>query len=169
MHCDRNSSFWLTKIFLLQNCQNCFLRLQVSTLIKKLFEKPFVVFFPDSEQSIFWLSAKILQTGCRNCFVRVQKTLWRCGIFLLFCFWCKFRFWANFFLTFGTNFSVKLSKLLSLCFDEHFDGKCFFLKFFFILFSDFERNNFWSRVEISKKASHNCILRVQKIFWGNRL
>ena len=44
----------------------------------------------------------------------------------MFCFWCKFRFWANFFLTIGTNFSVKLSKLLSLCFDEHFDGKCFF-------------------------------------------
>ena len=77
----RNSSFWLMTIFLLQNCQNWFLRIHGNTLIKKLFEKPFVVFFPDSEQSIFWLSAKTLQRGCPNCFVRVQKTFSRCGFF----------------------------------------------------------------------------------------
>ena len=55
-----------------------------------------------------------------------RKLLEDAGFFKLFCFRCKFRFWANFFLIFGTNFSVKLSKLLSLCFDEHFDGKCIF-------------------------------------------
>ena len=57
-----------------------------------------------------------------------------------------------------------MSKLLSLCFDEHLEGKCFFKKLF-ILSSDFERNNFWIRVEISEKASQNCILRVQKTFF----
>ena len=47
--------------------------------------------------------------------------------------------------------------------------KAFFLMFFVNLSSDFERNLFWIRVEISEKASQNCVLRVQKTFWGNRL
>ena len=126
------------------------------------------LFFPDHEQFISWLSAKTLQRGCPNCFVRVQKIFSRCGFFQLFCFWSKFDIWAIFFLTCGTNFSVKLSKLLSPCLDEHFDGKHFFGKFA-NLSLDFERNIFWTWVKITQKSSQKLILRVQKTFWWNWL
>ena len=76
--------------------------------------------------------------------------------------------WAYYFLNFGTNVSVNLWKLLPTPSDKHFDGKCLFKIFFFILSSNFERNNFWIRVEISEKASQNCILRVQKTFFRKR-
>ena len=134
-----------------------------NTLIKKIFLKNTSSFFPDHEQFISWLSAKILQRGCPNCFVRVQKTFSRCGFFQLFCFWRKFDFWSIFFQTCGTNFSVKLSKLLSPCLDEHFDGKHFFGKFF-NLSLDFERNIFWTWVKISQKSSLNVSCVFRKIF-----
>ena len=144
----------------------------LSTTSGEHFDKTFFKnpssFFQDREKFIFWLSAKILQRGCPNCFVRVQKTFWRCGFLELFCFWCKFRFWAIFFLLFGRHFSVKLSKLLSPCLDKHFDGIDFFGKFF-NLSSDFERNIFWTWLKTSQKSIQKPILRVLKTFWGNWL
>ena len=41
----RSSRFWLTTIFLLQNCQNCFLWLQGNTLISKISWKTLLRFF----------------------------------------------------------------------------------------------------------------------------
>ena len=160
--------FWLMTILSLQNFQKCFLRLQGNTLIKKNFLKNTSSFFPDREQFISWFAAKTLRRSCPNCFVRVQKTFSRCGLFQLFCFWRKFGFWANFFLTCGTNFSVKLSKLLSPYSDDYYDRKHFFGKFF-NLSSDFERNIFWTWVKFSQKSSQKRILRVQKSFWRNWL
>ena len=125
-------------------------------------------FFPDHEQFISWLSAKTLRRGCPNCLVRVHKTFSRCRFFQMFCLWRKFGFWAKFFRTSGTNFSVKMSKLLSPCLDEHFDGKHFFVKFF-NLSSEFDRNILWIWVKSSQKSSQKRILRVQKTIWRNWL
>ena len=134
---------------------------------KKRFLKNFSSFF-SGQWAIYFLTFGKNSTEVVETLLYVFRKLFEdADFFNCFDFWCEIRFWANFFLTFGTIFSVKLSKLLSL-FRRTLWRKVFFLKFFFILFSDFERNIFWIRVEISEKACQNCILRVQKTFWGNR-
>ena len=118
---------------------------------KKFLSKNTFSFFPDREPFLFWLLAKHLQRACPNSFLRVQKPF-EYADFFTFCFWSVFRFWANFSLTFRTNFSVKLSKLLSPCLDEHFDGKIFFGKLFNSS-SDSDRNKFCPSVKSSQKDS----------------
>ena len=163
----RNSFFWLMTIFLLQNCQNCFLRLQRNTLIKNFFWKTLPHFFRTVSISFSDFRQNFYR-GLSKLFSTCSEILLKMRIFSMFCFWSIFRFWANFSLTFGTNLFVRLSKLLSPCLDEHFDGKFFFGKFF-NLSSDFERIIFWTWVTVSQKSSQKRILRVQKTFWGNWL
>ena len=166
LHCGRNSSFWLTTVFLLQICQNCILRLQVSILIKKDFEKLFLVFFrtvsnlfSDFRQNIYRQVVETVLYVFRNLFEYAD-------FFNCFVFGANLDFEQIFFLTCGTNFSVKLSKLLSPYSDDYFDGKHFFGRFF-NLSSDSERNIFWTWVKFSQKSSQQRILRVQKTFWRN--
>ena len=88
---------------------------------KIFFENFFFVWFPNFERSCFWLSAKFLKRGRPNWFVRVQKTFWRCALFQFFVF-SPYWIVTKCFLTFDTNFCVKLSKPLSPCFNDLSDG-----------------------------------------------
>ena len=140
---------------------------------KNFFWKTLPHFFPDREQFIFWLSAKFLQRGCPNC-LYVFRRHFQDADFSIVLFSVQIQILSSFFLTFGTIFSVKLSKLLSPCSDKHFDGNHFFGKFF-KLSSDFERNIFWTWVKISQESSQNvsCVFRkifrkltFRRIFWS---
>ena len=160
----RNSSFWLMTTFLLQNCQNCFLRLQRNTLIKNFFWKTLPHFFRTVSISFSDFRENFYR-GLSKLFSTCSENLLKMRIFSLFVFGPYWGF-EQLFLTFGTNFFVKLSKLLSPCLDEHFAGKFFFGNFF-NLSSDFERNIFWTWLKISQKSIQKPILRVQKTIWGN--
>ena len=141
-----------------------------STTSAENFDKKFLLkntssFFPDREHFLFWLSAKFLQRIVQTPFYVFRKPFEDADFFQFFVFG-PYSDFEQIFLTFGTNFFVKLSKLLSPCLDEHFAGKFFFGKFF-NLSSDFEQNIFWTWLKFSQKSIQKPILRVQKTFWGN--
>ena len=78
--------------------------------------------------------------------------------------------WAKSFLNFGTNVSVKMSKLLPTRPDEHFHGKQFFLNTFFIPWTLVDAF-FWLMTILSLQNFQKCFLRLQgntlikKNFW----
>ena len=72
--------------------------------------------------------------------------------------------WAKSFLNFGTNVSVKMSKLLPTRPDEHFHGKQFFLNTFFIPWTLVDAF-FWLMTILSLQNFQKCFLRLQ----GNTL
>ena len=102
-----SKQFFLTDdIFLLQNCQNCFLRLQVSTLIKKkLFEKLFLAFFrtvsnlfSDFRQNIYRQVVETVLYVFRNLFE--DALFFNCFVFCANLDFEQIFFWhaAHFFL-----------------------------------------------------------------------
>ena len=96
---------------------------------KNLFWK-ILRFFSELDPNIFWLSAKILRKGCQNCFLCVQKHVEETDFFIFFLFSLCNRTLSKTFLTCGSEFSTKLSKLFSSCSDEQYVEKNRILKIF---------------------------------------
>ena len=155
-------------IFLLQNCQNWFLRIQGNTLIRKLFWKTLPRFC--GPWAIYFLTfGNFFTERLSKLFCTCSENILKMRIFLIVLFLVHNQTLSKFFSDIRHKFFRKVLKTAFSMFRRTLWRKAFFLKFFVNLSSDFERNHFWIRVEISEKASQNCILRVQKTIWGNRL
>ena len=135
--------FWHLAEYFPQSCQNCFLRVQKKTLMKK--EDFWKLFFLSKFEQIFsWLLAKNILQNWQNCFLSVQTNtlmysqhlLWKVLPLLL-------DFGRNFFWIFEFFFFAKVWKLFSKNWNKHFNQKTLFwkiLKFFrnrIQTFSDF--------------------------------
>ena len=154
-------------------CQNCFLRLQRNTLLKNIFWKTIPHFFRTVSISFSDFRQKFYR-GLSKLFSLCSENLLKMRIFSLFVFGPYWGF-EQLFLTFGTNFFVKLSKLLSPCLDEQFAGKFYFRKVLQFIFGVWAKHSL-NLVKIFKEkysktypaCSENILRKLffRRIFWS---
>ena len=107
---------------------------------KKSFLKSSLQSFSESDRNIFWLLAKNPRRDCQICFLRLQKYFEETDFFNFVFFSLCNRTLSKTFLTCGSEFSTKLSKLLPTCSDDNFDEKKNIFKkliFFFEIWANF--------------------------------
>ena len=92
------------RILFLQKCENCFLRTDTNTSIKKIFFEKFSSFFGIGSK-IFLAFGRNSRKDCQNCFLRIQKYVEETGFFnFFFSFRCVIGLWAKLFWHVAQNF-----------------------------------------------------------------
>ena len=143
----RNSSFWLMTIFLLQNCQNWFLRIHGNTLIKKLFWKTLPRFC--GPWAIYFLTfGNFFTERLSKLFCTCSENILKMRIFLIVLFLVHNQTLSKFFSDIRHKFFRKVLKTAFSMFRRTLWGKAFFFnvlrQFIFWLWAKPFLNSGWN-------------------------